>query len=133
MKRLIKKCYHDLDNRDFALIYMGGEFYSGEIHAECVQEYFNNHPIKFKSNIDRIEDRCDFKYEFEKNEELDNLQFACMNVVDDYIFIEIDTIKNITINELAQKIKENFPGSTVYEDTPDYEDDMSAYRKIANK
>lgn len=133
MKRLIKKSYHDLYDRDCALIYINGEFIDGEIHAECVQKYFDKYPIKFKANIDHIEDRSDFDYELTNNEKLESLPFACMNIDQDDIFIEIDTLRNISVDELTNKLKSEYPGYHIYEDTDDYVQDYSAYKKLAKR
>ena len=39
MKRLVKKAEHDVDNRDFAFIYVGGKYYENATHALCLRQY----------------------------------------------------------------------------------------------
>ena len=39
MKRLIKKAEHDVDNRDFAFVYIGGKYYENATHALCLRQY----------------------------------------------------------------------------------------------
>ena len=36
MKRLIKKAYHDIMNRDSAIIMVGNNFYEDVTHAACL-------------------------------------------------------------------------------------------------
>lgn len=133
MKRLIKKNYHDTINRDSAMIYINDQFIIGYTHAECVNKYFKENRIRFKANIDHIDDRTDVDYELDKNEKANNLPFACINISGYDAFIEKDTLKNISISELANKLKQQFPEYTVYEDIDDYTDNMSDYRKLAKK
>lgn len=130
MKRLIKKNYHDTDNREFAMIYIENEFISGDTHAECVQEYFSNNRIRPVAYTDRIEDRSDFEYELNKNDKINNLPFACINAEDDNLFIELDTLRNISLDELVSKIKQYFSSFNIYEETNNYEDDISNYKQL---
>ena len=39
MKRLIKVSEHDVDNRDFAFLYVGGKYYENATHALCLRQY----------------------------------------------------------------------------------------------
>ena len=39
MKRLVKKAEHDVDNRDFAFVYIGGKYYENATHALCLRQY----------------------------------------------------------------------------------------------
>jgi hypothetical protein len=131
LKRLIKKSYHDTGNRDSAMIYINDQFIKGYTHAECVNQYFKENKIKFKANIDHIDDRCDMDYELKRNEKVINSSFGCINISGYDAFIEKDTLENITINELANKLKQQFPEYTIYEDTDNWVENISDYRKIA--
>ena len=39
LKRLVKKAEHDVDNRDFAFVYIGGKYYENATHALCLRQY----------------------------------------------------------------------------------------------
>lgn len=41
IKRLIKKSYHDVMNRDVTVLYIGGKFYEDVTYAVCLKQYIN--------------------------------------------------------------------------------------------
>lgn len=46
MKRLIKISEHDWDNRDLAIVYIGGEVYEDATHAMCLKRYMEDNNIE---------------------------------------------------------------------------------------
>jgi hypothetical protein len=44
MKRLLKKADHDIMNRDSAIVYAGGKFYTGGTHSICLKKIKDDNP-----------------------------------------------------------------------------------------
>lgn len=42
MKRLIKKAYHDIMNRDCAIVMIGDKFYEDVTHAACLKQFLDS-------------------------------------------------------------------------------------------
>ncbi len=141
MNRLKKIAFHDLYQRDCAMIYLDGQFIKNETHADCLNQYFKDNNLNFVNGEEAISGRADVDYEIDLNKNINKLPFACMSVVNNNIFIEEDTLKGITLNDLANKVKQQFPESTVYKESDecgdygyndDYHDeDLTPYKRIA--
>lgn len=138
--RLKKLAYHDLYDRDKAMIYINDKFYQGNTHSDCLNEYMQDNDLTYTNNENYVSGRGEINYELKQNKDINQLPFACLNVTDNNIFIETDTLKNITLDQLVGKIKEEFPDSNVYKETDDYGDDnytdyhdedLSKYKRLA--
>ena len=143
MTRLKKIAYHDLYDRDNAMIYIDNQFIKGDTHSNCLNTYFKQNDLKYLDGSDSIDGRGKVDYELKQNNDINQLPFACLNVTDNNIFVETDTLKNITLDQLINRIKEEFPDSNIYKETDNYNDednyvdyhdeDLSVYKRLAKK
>ena len=121
MKRLIKQAEHDISNRDFAILIVDGEVFTGESHSLALNKFLKNNSEFFRKSNER----------FENNEIPDNINsLAFAHAVKENnklgIYLETQTLKNISVNEAVKILKDNFPESIVYND------DVSELKKVIN-
>lgn len=146
MIRLIKKSKHDIDNRDYAIMIINDKIYKGETHYNCVQDY-NEFQYSKENNINAI----DINNRRNLNIYYENVSYACGHVIEEYksIFIEVNTLKNISIDEVIYLLQKQYPNYEFYDDDSfnsdayckfykleddDFdESDIKFYTKIANK
>jgi hypothetical protein len=124
MKRLIRKA-EDLDiyNRDAAIAYINGNVYMAETHAMCVGMYlddinsskdlddYKNRPTEEELNEVDV-NRVGFAHLLEKAKAID---YAGLIVLQPGIYIESNTVVNVTISEVSSAIKQIYPQYDVFE------------------
>ena len=59
MKRLIKKAYHDIMNRDCAIIMVGNNFYEDVTHAACLKQFLDS--VGVEEEQDSFQSRPDLE------------------------------------------------------------------------
>ena len=69
MKRLIKQAEHDISNRDFAILIVDGEVFTGESHSLALNKFLKNNSEFFRKSNERFENN-------EIPDEVDSLAFA---------------------------------------------------------
>lgn len=116
MRRL--KAYHDEYNRDSAFLYIDGQIYTGESHGDCVTQYIERNKLDTKTTqpYDDIYEKC---------------QTAFGHIKDHKVYLMDDLIYNISLQEVAQKVKTY--GYEVYNDnkfTWD-ENEQPIYERVA--
>lgn len=148
---------HDVSTRDFAIALINGkEIYTAETHAQAIQNYLADTDSKYRlrddwyrptlpwagtkyidldnvdtSNMTPVEKVYHDQNVIKKN--IDSLAFAhyCDDSVEKGIFIEENSLYNITLEEAAKKIKELYPDMDIYNDDEDDDESDNGYKKIA--
>ena len=59
MKRLIRKAYHDIMNRDCAIIMIGNNFYEDVTHAACLKQFLDS--VGVEEEQDSFQSRPDLE------------------------------------------------------------------------
>jgi hypothetical protein len=137
--KLKKIANHDDYNRDYAIVYINGEFYEDIIHGCAIKQYLKNHGIK---ELDNKSIRPGYSNQKEDDylEDLYNMEeiiFAHKLEDDKSIYIEQNSLKNIDLNQAAAIFKEHYPDYNIYNDDSykgdeDYDEDgNNNYKKIA--
>ena len=55
LKRLIKQAEHDISNRDFAILIVNGEIFTGESHSLALNKFLKNNSEFFRKSNERFE------------------------------------------------------------------------------
>ena len=128
----IKKAFHDYGERDCAVVYLDGKFYEGDFHSEIVSDILED------DSVDQI--FRDELYKLDRNKE-NNLPFACLHKVTKLpmkgtkvkaIYIDTNTLENISLNELIDEVKKQYPDFDVFEEDDDIQSfEYDEYKKIA--
>lgn len=139
-KSNIKTAYHDINDRDYAVLYIDGKFFENLTHNEALTDYTNSIEIRRMNNPDSLS-REVFEEEFYNNYKLKNVDYCCLNKVlydpilnEDVkrIFIDDNTITNISIDSLVNKIKSQYPGYDIYIDNDNIgAHNIDKYKKVA--
>lgn len=164
MKRLIKS-KHGIQNRSSAILYIDGEIFEGKNHPDLITDYLNEHDglDKFveewmdknnsgnysKEEIKKmIENSKEFKElpfeiykamrEYERQEgEINNsnLPMAFAHKKGNDIFLETNSLHDVSKDAVVNSLKEKFTGCNIYDDDSinEYDDDVDDYKKIAKK
>ena len=109
MKRLIKKANHDILNRDFAIIYCNGKFYTGITHAYCLNDI-----KKDNKNLDLILKSYQFRPSYDQFVEISKqvgpIVLAHCAAKEEGVFIDIGFIEGdaILFDEIPNNIKNEF-------------------------
>lgn len=137
-----KVAYHDIGERDCAVLYIDNNFFENETHNEALTDYTNSINIRRRHNP-YSSSREVFEDEFYNNRNLEDVDYCCLNKVtydpiirEDVkrIFIDINTLKNIGLNELISKIQGQYPGFEIYIDNDNIgAHDIDKYEQVANK
>lgn len=124
---------HDNYNRECAILYINGEFYEGNSHADCLTAYKEAH--NEKSNQDNISRRKNFNDDTLNNNKIAFAHEVFDNYSEDdfdnyvekekFIFLERDSLSNITMDEAVAAFKKQYPGIRIFDD--DSNDDEEAY------
>lgn len=132
-KDLRKQATHDNYNRECAILYINGEFYEGASHADCLTAYKEAH--NEKSNQDNISRRKNFNDDTLNNNKIAFAHEVFDNYSEDdfdnyvekekFIFLERDSLSNITMDEAVAAFKKQYPGIRIFDD--DSNDDEEAY------
>lgn len=112
MKRLIKKSSHDINNRDKAIIVINGEIYEGRAHAECINDYYEDHDLDdhyLSSAFDRP------SYDKIKRF-VDQVVFAHLVESEKAIYLETWSLENISMQEAASMLKTKYSDYSIYND-----------------
>ena len=109
MKRLIKKANHDILNRDFAIIYCNGKFYTGITHAYCLNDI-----KKDNKDLDLILKSYQFRPSYDQFMEISKqvgpVVLAHCAAKEEGVFIDIGFIEGdaILFDEIPNNIKNEF-------------------------
>lgn len=139
MKRLIRKSEQlDLYNRDAAIAYINGKVFLAETHAQCVGMYLDdvnsdedlndywNRPSE--SQLNQIDvDRVAFAHLLESTKGID---YKGLIVLQPGIYIESNTLMNVTMDEVKSAIKQTYPQYDIFEIDEDITSDKDV-EKIA--
>jgi hypothetical protein len=137
LKKMKKTKFHDAPNRTSALVYIDGYVYTEENHAQCINQH--------KKMFDNKRRLRPSKTELKRFKD-DVMIFA--HVVDDKsyapgddytnktncIYIMSHYLKNCTLQEAAEILKEKFPDYEIYDDhqsTIDEENLVRVYERLA--
>lgn len=134
IKRLGK---HDLDSREYAILYINNEFVESSTHSGCIKKYLDSQDIEYGYNIYY---RKDVQQTIDENELI--TEYAFLHYVDGEqtcqnentgIYIDTSSIQGIALNDLVSKIQSQYPGVEIYDDNKIlYEDIFKVeYEKIA--
>lgn len=145
---------HDVDSRDEAVLYVDGQIFFGETHGECMNEYLSSKNKSLYNTFDRFptvmrpdlldrdsitEDNYDNEEEYQEDKDMltvyDNAkEYAFAHLVGDEIYIEENSLYNLSINEAAKKIKDLLgDGYKYYNDDLSDKNDETGYKRLANK
>ena len=135
-KDLRKKSSHDIYNRLEAILYINGEFISADTHANALNIYKEEHKIKIDNNEVKREK---ITKDFGKDDivafahKVRDKKYELSNQENDYIFLETNSLQNISKEEAAQLFKQKF-NLEVYDDDSNKDDEAypSDYVKIAS-
>ena len=131
---------HDNYNRECAILYINGEFYEGNSHADCLTAYKEAH--NEESNQDSISRRKNFdKDTLNENkiafahEVLDNYSENDYGDKETFIFLERDSLSNITMDEAVAAFKSQYPGVRIFDDDSNSDEEAypNEYKQLASK
>lgn len=137
---LRKQATHDNYNRECAILYINGEFYEGNSHADCLTAYKEAHSEK--SNQDSISRRKNFdKDTLNENkiafahEVLDNYSENDYGDKETFIFLERDSLSNLTMDEAVAAFKKQYPGIRIFDDDSNNDEEAypEEYEQLASK
>jgi hypothetical protein len=138
--RLKKKSEHDTMNRDCAIVYVNGEFYQGNTHAEALNKYLNNSGKKLNETKYRPFFNVEPKLYYSDNDiqdintmndtEFKEIAFAHEVKSENAIYIEQYSLQNINIETVAKLFKEQYPSFNIYNDD-NYDNSTQEYQLIA--
>jgi hypothetical protein len=138
--RLKKKAEHDTMNRDCAIVYINGEFYQGNTHAEAINQYLNNSGKKLNETKYRPFFNVEPKSYYSDKDiedintmndtEFKEVAFAHEVKDENAIYIEQYSLQNIDIETAAKLFKEQYPSFNIYNDDK-YDKDSEEYQLIA--
>ena len=124
MKRLVRKSEMlDTYNRDDAIAYINGQIFVDETHAQCVNAYLE----EIESDKDLDNDRRRPEESELKQVDVDEFAFAHLleedKIIDGEgqvslqagIYIELSTLINIGIHEVANAIQQEYPEYDIFE------------------
>ena len=133
---LRKNATHDIGNRDEALLYINGKFYENSAHADCLQQYldegddyidvetyYRNREFK-KYTTDK--DVIAFAHKATEYKNLEDFQNDVKTTV---IFLETNTLQNITRDEAAKLFNEHY-NLPVYDDDSADDEFIEDYREL---
>ena len=121
MNRLRKISSHDYISRMKAVVYINGELIEGEQHARIIHDYYvekkgeglENYYYRPNQDVLDQEDSIAF------------LHIACDERVNDEkngltsekaMFIETNSLSNVTIDEVVSAVKQQYPDLKIYND-----------------
>lgn len=102
--------YHDVNNRDSAIMYLAGDILEGPDHWQMIKDYMQQ-----KYGLDR----SDPSQERKTDEKFDKLSYAMGSKVDSekMIYIDIDTINKVSESQIIKAFNAFYPDfTTVIED-----------------
>lgn len=108
----------DYDNREFAISYINGKIYDGDVHKDTIEQYLSDRNL----DIDVINNSEGFVTE--KEQEGFNLPMAFASYVrgrdgNDYIAIYPQSLFNITIEQFISAISQKYPNAIICVDDND--------------
>lgn len=121
MVRLKKLNGHDVDTREYAILYINGEFIKGNTHSGCIMKYFDNNDIEYtpyglyyrkqvEEKIDETESIVDYAFLHYVDGEM-----TCVEE-NTGIYIDTNSLHGISLGELVSKIQAQYPGLSIYDD-----------------
>ena len=138
VSRLKKNAWHDIADRDKAIVYIDGNIIEGYTHGAAINQY-----LKDRANIQlnetqirpNIEIEPDDAWDKEQEEDLNNIYnninqiaFAHKNIHDKEIYLEPEGYNITDINEIGKALKQQYPEYDILLDNASNFD----YKKIAN-
>ena len=151
---LRKVAEHDVDSRDEAILYVDGQIFFGETHGECMNEFLSSKDESLYNTYDRFptlmrpdlldrdsitEDNYDDEEDYQEDKDMltvyDNAkEYAFAHLVDDEIYIEENSLYNLSIEEATKKIKDLLgDGYKYYNDDLSDKNDDTGYKRLAKK
>lgn len=138
MKRLITLSGHDVDDREYAILYINGEFIKSHTHSGCIKKYFDDHDIEYsdfglyyRSDVETTMNEQDIINEYAFLHYVDGDK--CPVDENTGIYIDVNSISGISLGELISKIQSQYPGMSIYNDNNIIVDDIFKieYEKLA--
>ena len=109
MKRLIKKADHDILNRDFAIVYCNGKFYTGITHAYCLNNIKKDNK-EVKLVLKSYQMRPDFDQFTEVSEKVGPVVLAHCVAKEEGVFLDVGFIDGeaLLFDDIPDSIKNEF-------------------------
>lgn len=109
MKRLIKKADHDILNRDFAIVYCNGKFYTGITHAYCLNNIKKDNK-EVKLVLKSYQMRPDFDQFTEVSEKVGPVVLAHCVAKEEGVFLDVGFIDGeaLSFDDIPDSIKNEF-------------------------
>lgn len=117
MKRLLKKhSGHDISSRDKAILIINNEVLEGTTHAKLINQYLRDRGLQdFESERQRPD---------MQNQELidDSYQIGFAHKLNymEEIWLEVNSLQNLTVEEACLLLKNTYPDFPIYNDDADY-------------
>lgn len=127
---------HDVYNREEAIAIINGEVYMGSDHSHIISQYLRDYAQYNNSSMTRPDAKKIIK---KKENDIESIAFAHYVEDDDCIghtiFLETESLENISRDEAVRILRENFPGTEIYDDDsyPGTDGDKNLYTRIAYK
>lgn len=124
MKRLVRKAETlDIYNRDAAIAYINGRVFLAETHAECVGMYLDEvnsdkdlNNYRYRPSEEQLEEvdvnRTAFAHLLERSKPIDANDFITLSAG---VYVELQTLMNVTIDEVKNAIKQAYPQYDIFE------------------
>lgn len=117
MKRLIRKAKgHDFSSRDKAVLIINGEILEGSTHSELINQYLKDKGMQ--------DSKSSFKRPNVSEDEILNqykLGFAHKLNYMEEIWLEINSLQNLTQDEACMLLKSQYPNFPIYNDDAEYD------------
>lgn len=127
---------HDLYDREEAIVLINGEVYMGNDHSHIISEYLKDYERYNNSSINRPNTE---KLISNEENDIESLAFAhyvenddCMGYI---IFLETESLDNISKDEAVEALQKYFPGTEIYDDDSYPKDggEKELYTRLAYK
>lgn len=123
ISKLKKQSEHDYDTRDSAIAIIDGKVYTAYTHMQAIQQALDektNYEYELNNTHNRIDlnsDDLTTKQNEDKNSINNNIQsIAFAHLLGNEIYLEQNSLHNITFNEAVNILKNNYPNHTIYND-----------------
>ena len=129
IKRLLKKADHDVYNRDSAIVYAGGKFYTGGTHNICLKKIKDDNP-EIKTVLQSFQYRADFEQFQEISNHVGTVIIAHLAKKEDGVFIDFGIIDGDFkyYDDIPDKYKKEFEDEFGMKTYDEMKHDVDIYR-----
>ena len=128
MKRLIKVSEHDWDNRDLAIVYIGGKVYEDATHAMCLKRYMEDNNIENYLGNQYRPDIRNFSEVSSLNDGQDVILAHRVDKVNSIYFIYgLRNGEQMSDDEIINDLKNVYPDFEIINDLDHDSDDKHGY------